>query len=104
VKQQQRRSRPLSHCPRRPPRARADRHHVARRAIELENLPCFRRRHFDRRLVRHDIREKLILLHIVAESDMPGDKFGFRRAFAHVRKFENVAAHDLAPAGVVCVL
>ena len=72
---------------------RADRRHRARLAMQRQHLASHRRRHLDRRLVRHDVDEVLVLADDVTHLHMPRNDLGLGRAFAHIRKLEYEFAH-----------
>jgi hypothetical protein len=52
-----------------------------------------RRRHFDVRLVGHNVDDHVVFLHLIADLHLPFDDLGVDRAFTEVRQFELEAAH-----------
>ena len=59
-------------------------------------LPATGRFHLDRRLVGHHVGERLVLVDLVADLDVPGDDLGLGDAFADVGQLEFVASHRSA--------
>jgi hypothetical protein len=58
---------------------------------------CDRRRDLDRRLVGHHRRDRLILLHDIADRYMPFDDLGLGHAFADVGHLDRPQAHLRPP-------
>ena len=72
---------------------RADRHHLADFAGQLDHHAGDGRFHLDRGLVGHHVGDLLVLRHLVADLDVPGDDLGLGNAFADIGQAEGEACH-----------
>ncbi len=76
---------------------RSHRDHIPLGAVGRDKHPCYGRGHLDRRLVGHHIDQGLVLSHVVAGFDVPGDDLGLGDAFAHIGQFEDETRHGFRP-------
>ena len=71
----------------------ADRPLLAGLAVDRDDSAGDRRGQFDRRLVGHDLDERIFFPDYLARLDVPGDDLGLGHALADIRQLDDVAGH-----------